>query len=173
MRRRCHSSPMVRNTGHVTAAARSETVKPTPTLAPAPASQPALCTHSRSVSSIRLRFEADREHGLPQLLVEEASTLTQTSAAAVAASSHRRGDTLGAQELAQRAIEPARPRGCPLREVRAGGHHSSGTLTAWPRAAINALGDQPAAGGCRELRDLEPRALARQQASAGLLIEEV
>jgi hypothetical protein len=34
----------------------------------------------------------------------------------------RRAAALGAQELAQRALEPARPRGCPRPEVRAGGH---------------------------------------------------
>src|SRR3954451_510363 len=35
------------------------------------------------------------------------------------------------------------------------------------------LGDQSVAGGCRGLGDLYPRALARQQALAGLMIEEV
>jgi hypothetical protein len=40
----------------------------------------------------------------------------------------RRAAAVGAQELALRAREPARPRGCRRPEVRAGGHHPSATL---------------------------------------------
>jgi hypothetical protein len=78
--------------------------------------------------------EVDGEHGLPQLLVGRGVDVHPHERRHRRCEQDRRAAALGAQKLAQRALEPARPRSCPRPEVRAGGHHPSVTLTARPRS---------------------------------------
>jgi hypothetical protein len=63
--------------------------------------------------------EVDREHGLPQLLVGRGPNVHPHERRRRRCEQDRRAAALDGQELAQRALEPARPSGCLRPEVRA------------------------------------------------------
>src|SRR3954469_11946814 len=94
-----------------------------------------LFTHLRSVSWTPPPPRSTASTAPPQLLVGSGVDVHPHERRRRRCEQKRRAAALGAQELAQRALEPARPRGCPRPEVRARGHHPSATLTAQPRAA--------------------------------------
>jgi hypothetical protein len=96
--------------------------------------------------------EVDREHGLPQLLAGRGVDVHPDERRDRRREQDRRAAALGAQELAQRALESGAPaRLSPTRSPRG---WSPSVRHAEDLAAIDALGDQPAAGGGRGLGDL-------------------
>ena len=78
-----------------------------------------------------LAVDVDREHGLPQLVVRRGVHVHPHQRRDRRGEQDRRTAALGAQELAQRALDPARPRGCARQELHA--HGSGGS----PRYAIS------------------------------------
>jgi hypothetical protein len=81
--------------------------------------------------------EVDREHGLPTG-PRKGRARAPHERRRGRCEQDRRAAALAAQELARRALEPARPRGWPRSEFR-GGHHPSAALTARRRSARYAI----------------------------------
>ena len=111
-----------------------------------------------------LAAEVDRKHGPPQLVVRRGVHVHPHERGHRRGEQYRRAAGLGAQELAQRAPDPARPRGCARQElpgaltltgVRSGPFATRSRLRRDPRATRSAGGREvvtarvPLAGSSR------------------------